>query len=78
MTILSYSMNVYQKETYGLGINNQVRCINCMAFKPDSIGQEGIGSCNWGIGSTMEINGAMPLYPGAKRHCSRFDKIKKD
>jgi hypothetical protein len=57
---------------------NQVTCDQCINFNPDQIGDgAGIGSCKIGIEWTQEINGHMPLYRYAHRHCDQFTKLLK-
>jgi hypothetical protein len=53
-----------------------VACDACEHFTPDQIGDGGgIGTCGVQIKSTQEINGRMPLYRYAHRHCDKFSKL---
>lgn len=53
-----------------MGIEGQVRCIDCRHFLPDPAGCGGVGECEvQGEGTRSK---ALPLYPKALRHCRDF------
>lgn len=60
----------------GIPIPGVITCNKCEHFTPDVIGDGGgIGNCERHVQSTQELNGLLPLFRYAKRHCNKFSKL---